>query len=448
MISVNVIIRVYVLIFFLLVTNGLPEQNKEGLSEQCQQIEMYEAIGIFDGRKEIKFTANDSICYQQNATRLGKSFYYIRCGPNEESSGKQFPIFKQNGSTTTHLAFTNYHVNILYQHMLRFENLLYLDLVNNDIYILDRWAFAHLTRLEVLDLGNNRLHTFDPETAYPHQVFEPFSHSLRVLNLDQGRQEGPIYWIPDAEIGSLEKLEDLIIDIVTGGNETIGPGFENLKSLRRLQLKLQNGVDYKFEPDFFYHLKNVSLKCLYMSSMDGLVEGVYKIFNNLNHLEYLDLQYSYLLFTRDELEEFWVGLKNTKINFVDLTTTGLNKFYFQPDLDSLTTILVGNNYLELVLMEPPLSSLRHLVMKFNQMSALTFYNTLWYLMSHRNLEHIEINYQTSSPFGVSASDSMEVSYVAYSCSEYDKREYIYCFCENYRSVKLQYTTVALTFPKI
>ncbi len=376
---------------------------------------MDESLKVFEGKARVRFYTNNSECQVQNTTQSGNILHYVRCGPYY-SYGNAFPKVE---TTTTHLKFRNYKVSRLGVEVLwDLTELVYLDLSYNGIFALSHLAFYQQTKLKILNLEQNHLNTLSLEFAFPHTVFEPLADSLQLLNLNQYdaySSNGSV--IPISEVGVLKNLEGLVLDIVTEGNETIGPTFANLKSLRRLQLKLQTDEDFQFQSDFFKNIKGVELECLYMTSINGLIEGVYKILPGMDYLTLLDLQYSHLLFARDDLEDFWTSIGTTNIKTIDLTNTGLSNFYTAQGLHKLTSLLAGNNYFHYIFMEDILPNLRDIVMKFNQMSTLAFYNTLWYLMKYRDLEHVEINYQASSPFGESGPGTTSILSVPIHCSE-------------------------------
>ncbi len=406
---VILIISIFITSHVVLGTHG--NQYKKS---QCQQIVMDEALDIFDGKETITFYINESRCWEQNTTISGNILIYISCGPSYYSFGDTFPTIQHR---VTHLLFTNYKVHRLFKEVLwNLTELIYLDLSANQIFSLSRFAFFKQVELKVLNLAYNYLNTWEPELAYPHGVFETLAHKLELLNLNQINRYNSS-GMPIAEVGVLKNLEGLVLDIVTGGNETIAPTFGNLKKLRRLQLKLQNEEDFEFKSDFFKNLKGIELKCLYITSINGLIEGVYKILPGMDYLTLLDLQYSHLLFAREDSAEFWNSIGKTNIKTVDLTNTGLDTFSTIDGLDKLTAIFAGNNYLDSVFIQDVLPNLRQIVLKSNQMSRLTFYSTLWYFMKYRMLEHIEINYQASSPFTVGGPGATDLQPIPIQCTE-------------------------------
>ncbi len=397
---------------------------------QCNTVvdSMTAYLHVFDGKPKLPLPDAENECSIQNAREENKTFNHIMCA----GSGKKklFPL-EAIPHNTSHLTLNHYiHHFLRYCTFDNFTELIFLDLTGNNIECISFYAFFGLSHLQVLNLNQNLLNSVDTYLAFHKGLFKPIGKTLRYLYLAQENQYHTTQ-SPDSEIADLQKLEGLVYEIVTGGNETFGPGFSNLVNLKKLQLRLPDIYRckniYTFGKGFLENLKATSLECLWINSMSCYIFGVHNILPSVPYLKYLDVSYNPFLFSMDSFEEFLDNLSQTNVSTLNVSETGLNGFFGRPNLAKLTFIALKNNDLRAVSDLSGMPNLKHILMTSNQMETYVFYNALWFLIQRSHLETLELNYQASPPYFDPTYELMVP--VTFTCSnDTDLRE-ISCTCE-------------------
>ncbi|CAL1540791.1 unnamed protein product [Lymnaea stagnalis] len=189
-------------------------------------------------------------------------------------------------------------------------NLEWLDLSRNIIVSLSDGSFSGLARLKTLNLSFNSLTMKD--LTFPQGVFIPLK-SLKVLRLNKnnlGIKNGTGLNYPDRALSALANLTYLSLDGIP--NNTFGPGFQNMTSLRNLSL-----TDYLEGDCHMWSLYNTTFVNLsnleYLHLADCFIKGLLiepGAFSPLRKLYFLDLTHNEDIDVQ-HLANVFYGLKDT-----------------------------------------------------------------------------------------------------------------------------------------
>ncbi|XP_076111086.1 toll-like receptor 4 [Mytilus galloprovincialis] len=191
------------------------------------------------------------------------------------------------------LILSNNLINILKNNsFINYTNLEILSLSKNKISDIQEDAFAGLNSLKVLKVDDNLINI----TILPEEVFRHLSN-LIALDISRNKkqlQNSSTFMYPDATFSTLERLQNLSIDLYMFPK--FGRGFIKLQNLTALNFDkcyLRNISEFRLWNSTFENFTS-NLKELYISGCRHFFQMEYGLLEHFPNLKILDLSNSYV----------------------------------------------------------------------------------------------------------------------------------------------------------